>query len=142
MTHPKHIFRCRITGAKASVLRVAPCPRHEDSRAPLGPGRADSARRLPGGPLKHVAGLGADRGLGELLQDVRQFWGNVDLLRAEHGLGKRHRSLRTRLGRIKVCCGEEASPSPSGAEQGSGVWGGAGIPGVGADQEAVFARKR
>lgn len=73
------------------------CSRREDSRG--------TARRLPRGPLQHVGGLGADRSLGELLQDVRQLWGNVDLLRAEHGIGKRHRSSQTatRLGRIKVC---------------------------------------
>lgn len=41
------------------------------------------AGRLPRGPLQHVGGLGADRCLGELLQDVRQFRWDVDLLRAE-----------------------------------------------------------
>lgn len=116
-------------------------------------------RRLPRGPLQHVGGLGADRGLRELLQDVRQLRGNVDLLRAEHGVGKRHRSPQTgtRLGRIRVCCvegedgpvslraralGDGAALPPPDLEPrgGTRVCGGARPPGLAAGQEAGFAR--
>lgn len=122
-------------------------------------GGQEAPGRLPRGPLQHVGGLGADRGLRELLQDVRQLRGNVDLLRAEHGVGKRHRSPQTgtRLGRIRVCCveGEDGQVSlraralRGGAalppriwspEGGTRVCGGARPPGLGAGQEAGFAR--
>lgn len=66
--------------------------------------------RLPRGPLQQVGGLSADGSLGELLQDVRQLGGDVDLLRAEHGVGKRHHSSgpdRDRLGESRCATGSK-----------------------------------
>lgn len=84
------------------VLRVGPLvqvggfTRHDWTCRRAGSCRCWPKRGLPRGPLENVGRLGADRSLGELLQDVRQFGGDVDLLRAEHGVGKRHRSPQTR----------------------------------------------
>ena len=90
-----------------SIVQEGGLTRHDWAKGTRGLSKVPVRWNLPRGPLQHVGGLGADRSLGELLQDVWQFRGNVDLLCAEHGVGKRHRSpqTRTRLERIKVCCG-------------------------------------
>lgn len=119
------------------VLRVGPLvqvegfTRHDWTCRRAGSCRCWPKRGLPRGPLENVGRLGADRSLGELLQDVRQFGGDVDLLRAEHGVGKRHRSPQTRT-KLEGGKGEEegriGQPGARGRRACQGVPG-AGVPG-------------
>lgn len=69
---------------------------------------------LPRRPLQHVRRLRTDGSLGELLEDVRQLRGDVDLLRAEHGVGQRHRSGQTAAAR------DERQVSAAGGGEGLG----------------------